>query len=126
MLACSGAKIILDAIASLPFHPAVLLAIASSFAGLLTGNGGGGCDVAMSLLSGQYLEMGMDPQLLHRIAAIATAAFSCLPHNGMLITIMDTCGYTAGQSYKYIFISTVLNGALCLALAAAMGIVLYS
>ena len=125
VLACSGAEIILDAIASLPFHPAVLLAIASSFAGLLTGNGGGGCDVAMSLLSGQYLEMGVDPQLLHRAAAIATAAFSCLPHNGMLITIMDTCGYTAGQSYKYIFISTVLNGALCLALAAAMGIVLY-
>ena len=125
VLACSGAEIILDAIASLPMHPAILLAIASSFAGLLTGNGGGGCDVAMNLLSSQYLAMGVHPELLHRVVAVATAAFSCLPHNGMLITIMDTCGYSAKEAYKYIFISTVLNGALCLMLAVGMGILLY-
>lgn len=125
VLSCSGAKIVLDAIAALPLNPVILLGIASSFAGLLTGNGGGGCDVAMDLLSGQYLAMGVDPQLLHRVAAIATAGFSCLPHNGMLITIMDTCGYTAKQAYRYIFISTVLNGFVCLVLAILLGSVLY-
>lgn len=49
----------------------------------MTGNGGGGADVVMSLLSGQYLTMGVQPEILHRIVAIATAGFSCLPHNGM-------------------------------------------
>ncbi|MGN0294372.1 MAG: GntP family permease [Lachnospiraceae bacterium] len=125
VLSCSGAEIILEAIAGLPLNPVILLGIASSFAGLLTGNGGGGCDVAMDLLSGQYLQMGVNPELLHRVVAIATAGFSCLPHNGMLITIMDTCGFTAKQAYKYIFISTVLNGFVCLVLAVMLGFVLY-
>ncbi len=66
-------------------------------------------DVAMNLLSGQYLAAGLEPELIHRLGAVATAGFSCLPHNGMQITIMDTCGYTAGQCYKYIF---YFNGTL--------------
>lgn len=125
VLSCSGAKIILDAIAGMSLSPVILLGIASSFAGLLTGNGGGGCDVAMDLLSGQYLAMGVHPELLHRVVAMATAGFSCLPHNGMLITIMDTCGYSAKQAYQYIFISTVVCGAVCLGLAIGMGFLLY-
>jgi H+/gluconate symporter-like permease len=78
----------------------------------------------MSLLSEQYLAMGVSKELLHRIVAIATASFSCLPHNGMLITIMDTCGYSAKQAYKYIFISSVVSGFLCLVLANVMGYLL--
>lgn len=125
VLSCSGAKIILDAIAGISLSPVILLGIASSFAGLLTGNGGGGCDVAMDLLSGQYLAMGVHPELLHRVVAMATAGFSCLPHNGMLITIMDTCGYSAKQAYQYIFISTVVCGGVCLGIALGMGFLLY-
>ena len=125
VLSCSGAKIILDAIAGISLSPVILLGIASSFAGLLTGNGGGGCDVAMDLLSGQYLAMGVHPELLHRVVAMATAGFSCLPHNGVLITIMDTCGYSAKQAYQYIFISTVVCGVVCLGIALGMGFLLY-
>ena len=108
ILACPGAETILNRIASLPFNPAVSLALASSFAGILTGNGGGGADVAMRILSQPYLAMGVRPELLHRIAAIATAGFSCLPHNGMLITVCTTCGFSIRESYVHILISTVL------------------
>lgn len=125
VLSCAGAKTILNAIASLPLNPVVSLSVASAFAGAMTGNGGGGADVAMSLLSGQYLAMGVQPEIMHRIVAIATAGFSCLPHNGMQITIMDTCGYSAKQCYQYIFVSTVLCSFLCLVLANVMGCALY-
>ena len=125
VLACSGAKVILDAIAALPLNPMVSLSVASAFAGSLTGNGGGGADVAMGLLSGPYLAMGIQPEIMHRIAAIATAGFSCLPHNGMLITIMDTCGFTAKDSSKFIFVSTVICSLLCLIVADLLGFVLY-
>lgn len=125
VLSCSGAQIILEAIARLTFAAPVLLAVAASFAGLLTGNGGGGCDVAMDLLSARYLAMGIHPELLHRIVAMATASFSCLPHNGMLITILDTCGYSAREAYPYIFVSTVVVGGVCLAVAVGMGGLMY-
>lgn len=117
VLACAGAQTILKAIAALPVDPVVSLSIAASFAGAMTGNGGGGADVAMNLLSGQYLAMGVQPEIMHRAAAIATAGFSCLPHNGMMITIMDTCGYSAKQCYPYIFISTVVCSGMALVLA---------
>lgn len=81
--------------------------------------------MAMNLLSARYLAMGVQTDIMHRVVAIATAGFSCLPHNGMQITIMNTCGYSAKQCYKYILISTVLCSAVCLVLANVMGCVLY-
>lgn len=125
VLSCTGAAVMLNAIAALPLNPIISLSIASGFAGGMTGNGGGGADVAMSMLSGQYLAMGVHPEIMHRVVAIATAGFSCLPHNGMQITIMDTCGYTARQCYKYIFVSTVLCSVSGLVLADILGCILY-
>lgn len=125
VLASSGAKIILNAIAALPLNPIISLSVAASFAGVMTGNGGGGADVAMSLVSNQYLAMGVQPEILHRIVAIATGGFSCLPHNGMLITIMGTCGYSAKQCYKYIFVSTVIVSLMSLMVANLLGSFLY-
>ena len=126
VLACAGAQTLLNAIASLPVAPVFSLSIAAAFAGSMTGNGGGGADVAMSLLSEQYLAMGVHPEVMHRVVAIATAGFSCLPHNGMMITIQDTCGFSAKQCYRYIFVSTVLCSALSLVLADVLGYLLYA
>lgn len=125
VLACAGAQTILKAIASLPVDPTVSLSLAASFAGVLTGNGGGGTDVAMDILSAQYLAMGVHPEILHRVVAIATAGFSCLPHNGMLITVSDTCGFSAKECYRYIFISTVLTSLAGLIVTVALGCVCY-
>ena len=125
VLACSGAQTILKAIASLPVNPTVSLSLAASFAGVLTGNGGGGTDVAMDILSAQYLTMGVHPEILHRVVAIATAGFSCLPHNGMLITVSDTCGFSAKECYRYIFISTVLTSLAGLIVTVGLGCMLY-
>ena len=125
VLACTGAQTILETIASLPVNPTISLSLAASFAGILTGNGGGGADVAMNILSGQYLAMGVQPEILHRVVAIATAGFSCLPHNGMLITVSDTCGFSAKECYRYIFVSTVLVSLAGLLVTVGLGCVLY-
>ncbi len=125
VLACAGAQTILEYIAALPVNPTVSLSLAASFAGVLTGNGGGGADVAMNLLSQQYLALGVSPEILHRVVAIATAGFSCLPHNGMLITVSDTCGFSAKECYRYIFISTVLVSLAGLLVTVGLGCVLY-
>ncbi len=125
VLACAGAQTILEYIAALPVNPTVSLSLAASFAGVLTGNGGGGADVAMNLLSQQYLALGVSPEILHRVVAIATAGFSCLPHNGMLITVSDTCGFSAKECYRYIFISTVLVSLAGLLVTVGLGCMLY-
>ena len=60
------------------------------------------------------------------VVAIATAGFSCLPHNGMLITVSDTCGFSAKECYRYIFISTVLVSLADLIVTVGLGCMLYS
>ena len=120
VLACPGAQLFLQQIADAPISPTVSLSISAAFAGILTGNGGGGADIAMRLLADPYLQRGVSPESIHRIVAIATAGFSCLPNNGMLITVMDTCGYTAKRCYKYIFISTVCGSFLGLLAAVIL------
>lgn len=125
VLACDGARTIPDTIAALPVNPIVSLSLAASFAGVLTGNGGGGCDVAMNILAQQYLSIGVQPEILHRVVAIATAGFSCLPHNGMLLTVSDTCGFAAKDSYPYIFGSTILSSFLGLVVTVGLGMLLY-
>lgn len=57
--------------------------------------------------------------------AIATGGFSCLPHNGMLITVTDTCGFSARECYSCIFISTVLASAVGLVIAVVLGCLFY-
>ena len=93
VLACAGAQMILQAIISLPVRPRYIIGYCSLIFRSINGERGGGCDVAMNLLSKPYLQLGVPPELLHRIVAIATAGCSCLPHNGMLITVSDTCGF---------------------------------
>lgn len=125
VLACSGARTILEWIVSWPVNPIISLSAAASLAAGITGSGGGGTDVAMGMFANQYLAMGVQPDILHRIVAMSALGLSCLPHNGMLITIMDISGYSAKQCYKYIFISTVISSLICLMLADLLGCFFY-
>lgn len=56
---------------------------------------------------------------------IATAGHNCLPHSGMFITISDTCGFSAKECYRYIFISTVLVSLAGLIVTVGLGCVFY-
>ena len=125
VLASPGAQIILEKIVSLPFNSTISLSIASAFAGMLTGSGGGGVDVAMDLFSQEYLTLGVNSEVMHRVVAIATAGFSCLPHNGMILTIIETSGYSVKESYKYILVTNVLISIITLILANIIGLAFY-
>jgi H+/gluconate symporter-like permease len=125
VFASPGAQVILEKIVALPFNSTISLSIASAFAGMLTGSGGGGVDVAMDLFSQKYLTLGVHPAVMHRIVAIATAGFSCLPHNGMILTIIETSGSSVKESYKYIFVTNVLTSIIALIVANVIGFALY-
>jgi H+/gluconate symporter-like permease len=51
----------------------------------------------------------VDPQLLHRVASMASGGMDTLPHNGAVITLLGIAGLTHKQSYKDIFAITLLK-----------------
>ena len=62
----------------------------------------------MQTLAPQYLAMGVEPEVLHRIANIAAGGLDSLPHCGAVIAMLMIMGLTHRQAYKDIFVVTVL------------------
>ena len=77
-----------------------------------TGSASGGLSIALSTFADRYLELakplGISPELLHRFAAIAAGSLDKLPHNGAIITLLAVSGCTHKESYKDIFVVSVI------------------
>lgn len=79
----------------------------------VTGSASGGMSIALDTFGKSYLDWAsranVDPQLLHRVASMASGGMDTLPHNGAVITLLGIAGLTHKQSYKDIFAITLLK-----------------
>jgi H+/gluconate symporter-like permease len=96
----------------------------------MTGSASGGLSIALGALGETYLQnaqaMGIDPQVLHRIATMACGGLDSLPHNGAVITLLTITGLTHRESYADIGMCTVVIPIVAVAAAivlASFGIV---
>jgi H+/gluconate symporter-like permease len=90
----------------------------------ITGSASGGLSIALDVMGAHYLELakaqGISPELLHRIASMASGGMDTLPHNGAVITLLAIAGLTHRQSYADIFAITVFKTVTVLGLAWAV------
>ena len=79
----------------------------------ITGSASGGMAIALDLMSKDWLawanQIGMSPEILHRVASMASGGMDTMPHNGAVITLLAVCGLTHSQSYPDIFAMTVIK-----------------
>ncbi|MCX5827566.1 MAG: GntP family permease [Deltaproteobacteria bacterium] len=82
----------------------------------ITGSASGGMSIALDLMSKDWLawanSIGMSPEILHRVASMASGGCDTLPHNGAVITLLAVCGLTHKTSYLDIFAMTVIKTAM--------------
>ncbi|KEI01842.1 transporter [Clostridium botulinum] len=108
----AGFTLIKEVIIGISKNPIVSEAISVNILSGITGSASGGMSIALGMLGQQYLEManqmGISPEVLHRIAALASGGFDSLPHNGGIITLIGICGMTHKESYKDIAVCSVL------------------
>jgi H+/gluconate symporter-like permease len=105
--------------------PLISLSVATQLLCGITGSASGGLGIAMELFAKQYLALGINPELIHRIASLATAGLDVLPHNGAVITALAIVGLTHKQAYKPIFMLAVVTPVVTNALAIAVAMALY-
>jgi H+/gluconate symporter-like permease len=121
-----GFKLIQGWITGASSYPLVSEAVAVNVLAGVTGSASGGMSIALEVAGKQYLELanaaGISPELLHRIASMASGGMDTLPHNGAVITLLAITGLTHRQSYKDIFAITVLKTATVFILAFAISI----
>ena len=73
----------------------------------IVGSSSGGLQIFMQTLGPSYLEMGIQPEILHRIATIAAGGLDSLPHCGAVIATFMIMGLTHREAYKDMFVVTV-------------------
>jgi H+/gluconate symporter-like permease len=91
---------------SLP--PIVSMFFSVSLVSAITGSASGGLQIFMQTMAPAYLEMGIEPQTLHRIATIASGGFDSLPHCGAIIAMLTITQLTHKDAYRDVGMITVV------------------
>ncbi len=105
--------------------PLVSLAMATNVLAALTGSASGGMTIALQALGPTFMEIsaatGLDPQLMHRVAVIASGTLDSLPHNGAVVTMLAVCGCSHRESYLDVVMVAVVGALLALAVVIGLG-----
>lgn len=110
----------------LNFMPIISAAIAVNVIAAITGSSSAGITIFMESMSKQFLATGVNPEVLHRVSAIAAGVLDSLPHAGPNVTFLAVTGLTFKEGYPGIFIATCivpLIGLVTAILLATMGLV---
>ncbi|AMO94197.1 citrate transporter family protein [Collimonas fungivorans] len=117
-----GFLVIADALKSIP-NPLVNEAVTVTTLAGVTGSASGGLSIALAAMSHTFIEnaqaAGIPMEVLHRVAAMASGGMDTLPHNGAVITLLAVTGLSHRQSYKDIFVVTMIKTAAVFVVIAA-------
>jgi H+/gluconate symporter-like permease len=93
--------------------PLVSEAVTVNILAGITGSASGGMSIALDLFSKDWLawanSTGVSPEMLHRVASMASGGMDTLPQNGAVITLLAVCGLTHRDSYMDIFVMTIIK-----------------
>jgi H+/gluconate symporter-like permease len=103
-----GYTFVVKMLDSIPGSPIVQLVIATNLIAGITGSASGGLAIALETFAKRYLEMGISPDVIHRVSAMSCYGLDSLPHNGSVINMINTSGLTHANSYKHFFWCTVV------------------
>ncbi|WP_113908339.1 GntP family permease [Aliidiomarina celeris] len=91
----------------MPIPPLLSVFLSANLISGITASASGGLQIFMSALAPAYLEAGIAPELLHRIANLAAGGLDSLPHSGAVIALLTLMGLTHKEAYRDIFVVTV-------------------
>ena len=124
--ATSGFTNITSLMDKIPGSPLLAFGLAIQVLCGICGSGSGGIGIALSTIAPRYLEMGYDPAILHRLAVIASTGLDTLPHCGLVVTVISYCKSTHKESYKSIFMVSVVITIIAWLVATILGSIMYS
>ena len=117
--------VVKNAVLGVSDNPLISEAVAVGALAGITGSASGGMSIALSTLGDYYLSVanasGISPELLHRVAVMASGSFDSLPHNGAVITLLSICRLTHKTSYFDIFMVSVAIPVSALVAVIALG-----
>lgn len=121
----AGFAILRNLVLDVSSNPLISEAVAMGVLAGITGSSSGGMSIALQTLGGDYLQMahaaGISPELLHRIAVMASGSFDTLPQSGAIITLLSICKLSHRQSYLNIAAVTIVVPVIALVAVITLG-----
>lgn len=121
----NGYEMLVDIATNMKGSPLISFSIGTALLSAACGSGSGGMTLALETLAPQYLEMGVMPGILHKIASCACITLDSLPHNGVMVTVLACCGLTHKEGYRHLFAITVVGSTITLIFAIVLAIVMF-
>ena len=122
----SGYSKIIDFLLSINASPLITLVLAISVACGATASSTGGLTVGLAEFADKFVAMGINPQVIHRVACIASTGLDSLPHNSGFMVGFQVTALTYKQAYKHVFVTCTIVPlvlAFVAAFLASLGIV---
>lgn len=79
-----------------------------SLVSAITGSASGGLQIFMQTMAPAYLELGLEPGELHRLATMASGGFDSLPHCGAVVAMLTITGLSHKEAYRDVGVITVV------------------
>lgn len=91
----------------------------------ITGSASGGLTMVMELFGQEFLTWGYSPEIVHRVAAIASGGLDTLPWNGTVVMLFALSGVEYRKGYKMVAVESVILPLLSLIPAILVHYLLY-
>lgn len=106
-------------------HPYLSAVISTEIVAGIVGSSSGGLTIFLNALGAEYVALGANPEVLHRLTAIAAGGLDTLPHAGGIFILLGVVGITHKEGYKHIFWTTVVIPILVAFICAFIAIAIY-
>jgi H+/gluconate symporter-like permease len=108
-----------------PLPPLLSMFSSISVVSGITGSASGGLQIFMATMAQDYLAMGIEPAVLHRLVTMAAGGFDSLPHCGAVVAMLAITGLTHREAYRDVFVTTVVIPVVATLLTIGVALVAY-
>ena len=74
----------------------------------ISGSAYGSMRIAATAIGEKVLSMGGNPQVISRLMTFSSLSFDSLPHNSAIVLVLNYCGVSHKEGYKYLGVTTVV------------------
>ncbi|HEL0003246.1 TPA: GntP family permease [Streptococcus equi subsp. zooepidemicus] len=103
--AASGFGVFSDIILNIPGPPVISLTVLTSAMAAITGSSSGALGIVMPNFAQYYLDAGVSPEIIHRVAAVASNILTIVPQSGVFLTFLSLTGLNHKNGFKQTFIT---------------------
>ncbi|MDM5332170.1 GntP family permease [Ureibacillus composti] len=113
---------IFSLIQSIPGPPVLSLMVGTGLIGAITASAVGAIGISITNFVPYYLELGLDPETIHRAVAIASVSLSIVPYSGFLLIFNKITGLTMKESFKNGFIAVCVTHWIAMVIVVIMAV----